>query len=374
MTSTTSSLSQSNTPSLQIIQGGVTVKGERRANLSDLKVGTIDASTNFSAGGGSFGTQEESTIGNVDGNKIQRQATVSLGPTAGGSFQYRGSSQTVSDNSQTTLNLANESAAQLRVMTVHSADPGGQGAVSALNPVTLAISSAAGTQASQVPPVSEVVDNSAAGAVAVTVDNADGTKYTYYPAVQNTDSAAPGQFYVMMSPQDMIPTVSGTNQQRIIAPRGHPITAMGESATFAVEADSIPVEFRKVETTTRSARDERRRATHNEVERKRRTKINAWIEKLACLVPECKQDQTKAGQSKGTTLSKAIDYIEKLRSQNDRLADTLKDHERLLVENQVLRQQMDELRRDNALLRANLHMHQEHQDMQSDAQQIDAGQ
>ena len=79
-------------------------------------------------------------------------------------------------------------------------------------------------------------------------------------------------------------------------------------------------------------------------------------------------------QSKGTTLSKAIDYIEKLRSQNDRLADTLKDHERLLVENQVLRQQMDELRRDNALLRANLHMHQEHQEMQTDAQQIDAGQ
>ena len=192
MTSTTSSFSQSNTPSLQIIQGGVTVKGERKANLSDLKVGTIDASTNFSAGGGSFGTQEESTIGNVDGDKIQRQAAVSLGPAAGGSFQYRGSPQTVSETSQTTLNLANESAAQLRVMTVHSGDPGGQGAVSALNPVTLAISSAAGTQASQVPPASEVVDNSAAGAVAVTVDNADGTKYTYYPAVQNTDSAAPG--------------------------------------------------------------------------------------------------------------------------------------------------------------------------------------
>ena len=80
-------------------------------------------------------------------------------------------------------------------------------------------------------------------------------------------------------------------------------------------------------------------------------------------------------QSKGTTLSKTIDYIEKLRSQNERLTDTLKDHDRLLVENQLMRQQIDELRRENALLRANLHMHQQdHPDMQADGQQIDHGQ
>lgn len=78
-------------------------------------------------------------------------------------------------------------------------------------------------------------------------------------------------------------------------------------------------------------------------------------------------------QSKGTTLSKTIDYIEKLRTQNERLTDSVKDRERLIVENQLMRQQLDEVRRENALLRANLHMHQqEHQDMQPDAQQMDA--
>ena len=48
-----------------------------------------------------------------------------------------------------------------------------------------------------------------------------------------------------------------------------------------------------------------------------------------------------------------------------------------MVENQLMRQQLDEVRRENALLRANLHMHQqEHQEMQqaTDTQQMDHGQ
>lgn len=47
---------------------------------------------------------------------------------------------------------------------------------------------------------------------------------------------------------------------------------------------------------SRTSRDERRRATHNEVERRRRDKINNWITKLAKLVPDCNQDHTKQGQ------------------------------------------------------------------------------
>lgn len=43
-------------------------------------------------------------------------------------------------------------------------------------------------------------------------------------------------------------------------------------------------------------RDERRRATHNEVERRRRDKINTWIMKLAKLVPQCSGDHSKYGQ------------------------------------------------------------------------------
>lgn len=80
-------------------------------------------------------------------------------------------------------------------------------------------------------------------------------------------------------------------------------------------------------------------------------------------------------QSKGTTLSKTIDYIDKLRTQNERLTDTLKDHDRLIVENQVLRQQMEELRRENALLRANIHMQQqEHAEINAESQQMETAQ
>lgn len=39
-------------------------------------------------------------------------------------------------------------------------------------------------------------------------------------------------------------------------------------------------------------RDERRRVTHNEVERRRRDKINNWISKLGKLLPECEQTTT----------------------------------------------------------------------------------
>ena len=74
-------------------------------------------------------------------------------------------------------------------------------------------------------------------------------------------------------------------------------------------------------------------------------------------------------------MSKTIDYIDKLRTQNERLTDTLKDHDRLIVENQVLRQQMEELRRENALLRANIHMQQqEHAEINTESQQMETAQ
>lgn len=40
-------------------------------------------------------------------------------------------------------------------------------------------------------------------------------------------------------------------------------------------------------------RDDRRRATHNEVERRRRDKINNWIMKLSKIIPDCSQDTGK---------------------------------------------------------------------------------
>jgi len=149
-----------------------------------------------------------------------------------------------------------------------------------------------------------------------------------------------GQFYVMMSPQDVL------QGQRTIAPRTHNI-------------DGGRIEG------ARGGRDERRRATHNEVERRRRDKINNWIVQLSKLVPDCAQECNKAGQvtgvlsvgSKGGILSKACEYITSLRTANSRMGESLKDLEKLSVDVELLRQQCDELKQENTLLRSTMQQH-----------------
>lgn len=175
------------------------------------------------------------------------------------------------------------------------------------------------------------------------------TRFTYFPAsamsetngsagtsenqsLQSTANTG-GQFYVMMSPQDVLQGVS----QRTIAPRTH---------QFAPKIDAV-----------RTARDDRRRATHNEVERRRRDKINNWIVKLSKLVPDCTMDQTKQGQSKGGILMKTCEYIDDLKTANSKMAESLKETERLSVELEILRQQVEELKNENTLLRAQLQQH-----------------
>nr|XP_037847458.1 upstream stimulatory factor 2 isoform X1 [Chlorocebus sabaeus] len=221
-------------------------------------------------------------------------------------------------------------------------------------------------------------------------------RFAYFPAssvgdttavsVQTTDQSlqAGGQFYVMMTPQDVLQT--GT--QRTIAPRTHP---------YSPKIDG-----------TRTPRDERRRAQHNEVERRRRDKINNWIVQLSKIIPDCNADNSKTGavsipdpewlrwawpptlacrksnchgaresspgwrpvggarpkapgplapQSKGGILSKACDYIRELRQTNQRMQETFKEAERLQMDNELLRQQIEELKNENALLRAQLQQH-----------------
>uniref|UniRef100_A0A2C9JTI8 BHLH domain-containing protein n=1 Tax=Biomphalaria glabrata TaxID=6526 RepID=A0A2C9JTI8_BIOGL len=177
-----------------------------------------------------------------------------------------------------------------------------------------------------------------------TGEGGDATRFAYFPAQSATDGtvvsaqggdtiatgAALGQFYVMMSPQDVL------QGQRQIAPR--------TSFSPKLEGGGI-----------RAARDDRRRATHNEVERRRRDKINNWIVQLSKLVPDCAQEPIKQTQaSKGGILSKACEYIQELRATNSRLAESLKDAERLNVDNELLRQQCEELKQENAFLRSHL--------------------
>ena len=62
-------------------------------------------------------------------------------------------------------------------------------------------------------------------------------------------------------------------------------------------------------------------------------------------------------QSKGGILAKACEYIVELRSSNQQLAECLKDNEQLNMDMEIMRQQNEELKRENALLRAQLSQH-----------------
>ncbi|NP_001007857.1 upstream stimulatory factor 2 [Xenopus tropicalis] len=194
-----------------------------------------------------------------------------------------------------------------------------------------------------------VIQNPFSNGGSPTTDAVSGeARFAYFPAstvgdttavsVQTSDPSlaqAGGQFYVMMTPQDVLP--AGT--QRTIAPRTHPYSPTKMDGN-------------------RTPRDERRRAQHNEVERRRRDKINNWIVQLSKIIPDCNTESTKTGaQSKGGILSKACDYIRELRQTNQRMQETYKEAERLQMDNDLLRQQIEEHKNENALLRAQLQQH-----------------
>uniref|UniRef100_UPI00358FE02E upstream stimulatory factor 2-like isoform X7 n=1 Tax=Myxine glutinosa TaxID=7769 RepID=UPI00358FE02E len=175
------------------------------------------------------------------------------------------------------------------------------------------------------------------------------TKHYLFTGAERLISPS-GQFYVMMASQDVLQG----GAQRTIAPRTHPYIQKGDGS--------------------RTPRDERRRAQHNEVERRRRDKINNWIVQLSKVIPDCSRDHAKTGQpeetsgspepplclpaqSKGGILSKACDYIQELRQTNQRMMEALKEAERIQMDNELLRQKLEDLESERSLLRAQLQQH-----------------
>ena len=129
---------------------------------------------------------------------------------------------------------------------------------------------------------------------AVTPAAPAGTKFVF---VDSSGAAAPassassppqvlaspvsGQFYVIGSPADVL-GATGQGTVSTMAPRIVPKTAASglevlapasSSSSSSTTAPALP------------AKDERRRATHNEVERRRRDNINTWIVRLSKLIP-----------------------------------------------------------------------------------------
>jgi len=162
-------------------------------------------------------------------------------------------------------------------------------------------------------------------------------------SIGNAVLASPlnGQFYVIGNPSDVL----GGMGQRTIAPRAGP---------FALEQNTVQ--------NPKEDRQGTRRATHNEVERRRRDNINNWIMKLGKLIPDCNtsNDNSQGGkhaQSKGGILAKACEYLAETRNTNQRLIESLKQNEGVSAENERLSSRVEQLQQENALLKQQLQNH-----------------
>ena len=153
-----------------------------------------------------------------------------------------------------------------------------------------------------------------------------------------------GQFYVIGNPADVLGSTGTTaaasgGGKTPLAPRPPHITSVAAQSSSSTSS-SLHLH----------PKDDRRRATHNEVERRRRDNINTWIEKLGRLIPEADDAGNGAGgglsntnsggknsRSKGDILARACEYIDRISSENARLEEHLDE---LRAENDLLRQTM----------------------------------
>ncbi|XP_072936877.1 upstream stimulatory factor 1-like [Epargyreus clarus] len=128
----------------------------------------------------------------------------------------------------------------------------------------------------------------------------------------------------------------------------NPVQVYSTSATQKKVIRRQPLQAKAI---TAKKRDDKRRATHNEVERRRRDKINNWITKLAALVPNSGLPDTA---SKGGILAKACDHITELTEKQKRLEKLEVDNDKLVLEILRLNQEMAELRKENSSMRLQL--------------------
>ncbi|XP_052867970.1 uncharacterized protein LOC128273937 [Anopheles cruzii] len=122
-------------------------------------------------------------------------------------------------------------------------------------------------------------------------------------------------------------------------------------------------------------RDDRRRANHNEIERRRRDKINNWIHELNKIIPaehmnspssETQNKQNGGGGgggggggqgdnlSKGGILAKACEYITRLKDTSDKLTECLAEKDQILLENLQLKESINQLLTENKRLQSQL--------------------
>ncbi|KZC05260.1 PREDICTED: upstream stimulatory factor 1-like [Dufourea novaeangliae] len=159
--------------------------------------------------------------------------------------------------------------------------------------------------------------------------------------VQVLTSPINGQLYVLSNSNEVVTTESA----RTVTPRV-----------------KLQIDNPQNILTTIKKRDERRRVTHNEVERRRRDKINNWISKLGKLLPDYEQTTTGEGdvktnfelQSKGGILERACEYITELQDVQENFSQSLDENAQLLEEAKTLRQVVNQLKKENSELKAQI--------------------
>ncbi|KAH8396034.1 hypothetical protein KR222_002188 [Zaprionus bogoriensis] len=180
----------------------------------------------------------------------------------------------------------------------------------------------------------------------------------------------------------LVTTASGKDSSSSIAPQAT-VAAAAPTAVPASTSASAPAPAPahcstaggyNVKLDAYKKRDDKRRATHNEVERRRRDKINCWIFKLKEMLPtegnrykplaspiaDLADSKTpgKGSQSNGRTppndsksqiLIKACDYIKSMQNEIDSLRDCLREAESLQLSNQALRDELEILKQQQEL-------------------------
>ncbi|CAH2041552.1 unnamed protein product, partial [Iphiclides podalirius] len=139
-----------------------------------------------------------------------------------------------------------------------------------------------------------------------------------------------------------------------VIPNGEFYVITNPGEVFATQGQKKAIRRQPLQTkavATAKKRDDKRRATHNEVERRRRDKINSWITKLAALVPN---SGLPDAASKGGILAKACDHITELTEKQKRLEKLEVDNDKLVLEILRLNQELTDLRKENSSMRQQL--------------------
>ncbi|KAK4467803.1 hypothetical protein MN116_008728 [Schistosoma mekongi] len=134
--------------------------------------------------------------------------------------------------------------------------------------------------------------------------------------------------------------------------RRNSVTSTMLNNTPSNRSEQVKVSTTYLEHLNPESKDIRRRVSHNEVERRRRDRINTWISELYKLLPP--DEQTKSQyQSKGIVLKRVCEYFQNVDSMLKAANSAV---EQIRVENSILRQRVHELQQENQLLSASLQL------------------